>query len=134
MPSTPASTGPRVLVADDDADTISIWATILERAGVEVLAVSEPDEVLEAARAFAPTIALVDINLGPLDGHEVGASLRRLFPGLRIAAVTGDERLVTDDRSGEHGFDAHLVKPLDATHLLRVGQVLSKRGPPQPSE
>ena len=65
---------------------------------------------------------ILDIGLPKMDGHEVAQQIRREPWGQRICliAVTGWSDETDRAKSRAAGFDHHLVKPLDTTHLAQL--------------
>ena len=115
----------RVLVVDDDSASAVLWSRCLEREGYDARPVWDPHEAISVARTFQPHVAILDLHLGDLHGHTLGLELRRLFPALRLIAVTADSRIATDTQSQALGFAAHLVKPVGVTELVRVVQLVT---------
>jgi signal transduction histidine kinase len=112
----------RILLADDNADAVELLRDLLELEGHRVEVASNGLAALEAAEAFLPDIAFLDIGMPGLNGYEVARRLRAA-PALaqaRLVAVTGWGTREDRARSEAAGFDAHLTKPveLDALHAL----------------
>ena len=65
---------------------------------------------------------LLDIGLPELNGYEVARRIRAMPEGerVRLIALTGWGQVGDRARSSESGFDAHLVKPVDPTRLMRL--------------
>jgi CheY-like chemotaxis protein len=118
---------PRVLVVDDDSQLATFWAERLERAGFETRAVFDPLDALAHAPGFAPDLALLDIGLPGMDGHELGSRLREIDASLSLIAITGDDNARKGERSDALGFDAHLVKPVRIFDLERMIRVVMTR-------
>ncbi|MCZ4098151.1 MULTISPECIES: response regulator transcription factor [Streptomyces] len=121
---TEASGGPparnvRVLLADDQSMVREALATLLGlEDDIEVVAqVARGDEVLAAARAYAPDVALLDIEMPGLTGIEAAAQLRKALPGIRIVIVTTFGRPGYLRRAMESGAEAFLVKDAPASQL-----------------
>lgn len=114
----------RVLVVDDDADAARLWMLLLERAGFEVLGAHCGEQAIVAADDFVPDVALLDVHIGDVNGHDLGLALRARLPDVGLVALTGDDRPSCDARSVALGFDAHLVKPVLVKDLLRVVDAL----------
>ncbi len=121
---TPRSEG-RVLVVDDDEGMADRIASVLSRAGFRCVACTDAELALDAAEHFDPHIALVDLHLGNVHGHDLAARLRERSPReLLLVALTGDDHPRAHARSAALGFAAHLVKPVPLRDLLRVVRVL----------
>ncbi len=109
----------RVVVVEDNEDLRDIVCAILERAGHHTSVASSGDAGLALILAEKPDIALVDLGLPGLDGHEVARRVRaRLGSSIALVAVSG-YGLPEDKRAAhEAGFDRHLTKPIDTRTLL----------------
>jgi signal transduction histidine kinase len=117
-----ASVRRRILVADDNSDALESLATLLELGGHEVFSASNGALALESAERHLPDVALLDIGMPKLDGYEVARRIRAQPWGRRITlvALTGWGQESDRRRSGEAGFDSHLVKPLDLDKLTEL--------------
>lgn len=112
----------RVLVVDDNVDTVTTLALLVQESGHEVRTAYDGPAVLEAALDFRPDVVLLDIGLPGLNGFEVARRLRQQ-PALRkavLVAMTGYGRESDRQRSQEAGFDHHLVKPGDFGKVLQI--------------
>ncbi|HVV09402.1 response regulator transcription factor [Amycolatopsis sp.] len=80
----------KVLLADDQAMVRGALATVLGlEADIEVVAqVGSGDEVLPAAKEFAPDVALLDVQMPGKDGLTAAAELHAALPGCRIIVCT----------------------------------------------
>ena len=109
----------RVLVVDDDVDTVDTSALLLQLDGHEVQTASNGGRTLERAAAFRPHLILLDIGMPGMDGYEVGRRIQGLsLPArLYLAAVTGYGWQDDKRRSAEAGFDLHLTKPVELETL-----------------
>lgn len=112
----------RILVADDNPDALESLATLLELGGHEVFSAANGALALESAERHLPEVALLDIGMPKLDGYEVARRIRAQPWGRRITlvALTGWGQESDRRRSGEAGFDSHLVKPLDLDKLTAL--------------
>jgi signal transduction histidine kinase len=112
----------RILVADDNSDALESLATLLELGGHEVFSAANGALALESAERNLPEVALLDIGMPKLDGYEVARRIRAQPWGQRITlvALTGWGQESDRRRSGEAGFDSHLVKPLDLDKLTEL--------------
>jgi CheY-like chemotaxis protein len=112
----------RVLVVDDNADTVTTLAMLVQESGHEVRTAFDGLAVLEAALDYRPNVVLLDIGLPGLNGFEVAKRLRQQ-PALQdavLVAMTGYGQESDRQRSQEAGFDHHLVKPADLGKVLQI--------------
>jgi CheY-like chemotaxis protein len=110
------------LVADDNSDALESLATLLELGGHEVFSAANGALALESAERNLPEVALLDIGMPKLDGYEVARRIRAQpwGRGITLVALTGWGQDSDRRRSGEAGFDTHLVKPLDLDKLTEL--------------
>ena len=115
-----AGSAGRVLIVDDNRDALTLLADALSAVGYEVRTAHDGPEALNAAPAFKPHVAVLDIGLPVMDGYELATRLRAIagLRALRLIAVTGYGQDSDRRRSETSGFDAHLVKPVALDELL----------------
>ena len=111
----------RILIVDDNADGRETLAMMLGLHGHEVHEAVDGPTGVEAALAWKPDAAIVDIGLPGFDGYEVARRIRAAAKGvaIRLVALTGYGQ--EDDRRQAlaAGFDSFLVKPADL-HALQA--------------
>jgi CheY-like chemotaxis protein len=110
----------RVLVVEDNDDAREMLRTMLELQGHEVFEAADGAAGVSMATKFRPEVALVDIGLPVMDGYEVARYIRRELGPTRLIAISGYGRPEDRQRALEAGFDEHLVKPVDAPHLVAM--------------
>jgi CheY-like chemotaxis protein/anti-sigma regulatory factor (Ser/Thr protein kinase) len=118
----------RVLVVDDNVDTVTTLAMLVTESGHDVRTAYDGWTVLEAALDYRPNVVLLDIGLPGLNGFEVAKQLRQQ-PALKnvvLVAMTGYGGESDSQRSISAGFDHHLVKPGDFGRLLRILATVSE--------
>ncbi|WP_406409505.1 response regulator transcription factor [Streptomyces halstedii] len=109
----------RLLLAEDQSMVREALAALLGlEPDIEVVAqVARGDEVLAAARAHRPDVALLDIEMPGRTGIEAAADLHRELPGVKVVVVTTFGRPGYLRRAMEAGADAFLVKDAPASRL-----------------
>jgi CheY-like chemotaxis protein len=109
----------RVLVVDDNADTVETITFLLKASGHEVHAALDGTAAVALARRIRPDFLFLDLGLPGLDGFEVARLLRSEpgFDAMRIIALTGSGHDADRERSREVGIDSYLVKPIDPKFL-----------------
>jgi CheY-like chemotaxis protein len=113
-------------VVDDNEDMLEIMKDALEVLGHSVRTAHDGPSALEAAEAFEPDIALVDIGLPVMDGYELAKHLRQMKqPPRHLVAVTGYGQDADKQRSTAAGFERHLIKPVDLGTVTQVVNELS---------
>lgn len=105
----------KILIADDEADIVSMLCSFFERKGYFVLSATNGKEVLKQVER-QPDIILLDINMPELDGLEVCRRIRDYIvcPILFLTARIED----TDKVKGfAVGGDDYIVKPFSLVEL-----------------
>jgi len=131
MPTAPF----RILVVDDDAQTVSAIRLYLERDGFDVAVAADGREALKLASATPrPDLIVLDLMLPGMDGLEV---CRRLRSHSDVPIIMLTARSTEEDRLEglELGADDYVVKPFSPRELTaRVHAVLRRvpgaDGPP----
>jgi DNA-binding response OmpR family regulator len=125
-----ATTGPVILVADDDEDILLLLTFHFERAGYVVAQARNGLEALQVAAERRPALAVLDVTMPELDGFEVTRELRangvtRSMPVILLTA----RAQATDVAQGmAAGADEYVKKPFDADDLKdRVERLLRPR-------
>jgi CheY-like chemotaxis protein len=131
----PTSVSRRMLVVDDNADSLESTAMLLGMLGHQVVTAVDGVDAVRQAEAFKPEVILMDLGLPKLDGHGATRQIRQQpwGSGIIIVAVTGWGQESDRIRSREAGCDAHLVKPIDVGDLEHLLTTLPPRQT-EPSE
>lgn len=129
-PSAEASQRPlRVLVVDDNEDAANSMADILRLMGHHAEVAFSGLEAMHMAEDVEPDLVLLDIGLPEIDGFEVARRLRRgTRRQARLVAVTGYGAEDDRRRSGEAGFDEHVVKPVMPEAIAGILERARKQG------
>ncbi|BAY41200.1 two-component hybrid sensor and regulator [Nostoc sp. NIES-2111] len=121
---TPNLQGLRIVVVDDDADTLELLTFILEQYGVTVEAVSSAKEALEAIAQTKPDILLSDIGMPDVDGYMLIKQVREMEVSsgtkLRAIALTAFAGETNSQKIISAGFQRHLTKPVEPSELATV--------------
>ncbi len=136
QPESKSSQNLRVLIVDDNQDNADSLRRLLSMTGHDVRAVYDGAEGVRIVEEFCPDVVLLDIGMPTIDGHEVCRRIRSTPWGRNITVVAqtgwGQER--DRQRTGEVGFDYHLVKPIDPTALSELlTKIGNGRGPRTPT-
>jgi CheY-like chemotaxis protein len=122
----------RVLVADDERDTVKTLTAILELEGHVVRGVPSGPEVLSTIPIFRPDAIILDVSITGLSGYAVAQAVRHSFTDLRrplMIAVSGVWKQAGDRMVAQQvGFDHYLVKPCDPGKVIELLATLSTRG------
>jgi DNA-binding response OmpR family regulator len=114
----------RIVLADDNFDTLATLKAILRDEGHEVLGVGNGRSALEAVRHFDPDVVILDIAMPDLSGWEVAREIRTASGQSDrplLIATSGRYKQASDKMLGEiAGFHHYLVKPYESSALLAL--------------
>ena len=127
--------GVTALVVEDNVDMLEFLLRILEERGALVIGVRTAGAALEALSApqrHSFNVLISDIGLPGIDGYEL---IRRVRTDLKLTterfpaiAVTAFGRKEDRQRALDSGFQAHLSKPYEVTHLVAALRKLRADG------
>ncbi|MCC6747096.1 MAG: response regulator [Deltaproteobacteria bacterium] len=127
--------GAKILLVEDNENNRYLATFLLERHGFTVIAAQNGREALERARAEAPELILLDIQMPEMDGYETAERLKA-DPELAAIPVVGVSSfaMVGDrERALALGFSGYLEKPIDpATFVDQVRAYLRSERTPGP--
>ena len=131
-PSRDAHGQTRVLVVDDDPQTLRYVRDALTEAGYAVFVTGDPDGLPDLIRSQKPSLVLLDVVLPGTDGIELMESVPELadLPVIFISVYGRDETIV---RALDAGAADYIVKPFSSSELTaRVRAALRVRAEPEP--
>jgi len=109
-----------VLVVDDHEDNRRILRDLLRSAGYEVIEATTGEDGVTTAKARAPDLILMDIQLPGIDGYEATRRIKaddalRRIPLIVVTsyALSGD-----DAKALAAGADAYVAKPFSPRAML----------------
>ena len=118
----PGVRGLRVVVVDNDRDTLDLLDVLLRNAGMEVRSCASASEALAIAGTWDAQLLISDIQLPEMDGYRLIAELQTRLGGnsRRIRAIALTTAAESDDlrRAHDAGFDLHIRKPFEPQDLL----------------
>jgi signal transduction histidine kinase len=134
LQSTSAGAG-RILIVDDNRDSAEMLAAALSALGYATHVTFDAPGALRAVQELQFDVALLDIGLPVMSGYELAHRLRELPASAETAliAVTGYGQPRDRLASGDAGFDAHLVKPVDLEQLAHLVAAVRKGRPTRSS-
>ena len=107
--------GLKVLIIDDDWESLDVMSEILRVHGAEVRSVQRASEVIAALAEFRPDVLLCDIAMPDEDGYSLIRRIRALplEAGGQVPAVAVTAMVTLGDRNRAiaAGFQLHVTKP-----------------------
>ena len=118
----------RILVVDDNVDTVLSFSMLLKASGHEVKTAHDGPTAVKRAVEYVPDVVLLDIGLPGLNGYEVARQIRK-EPTLKkvvLVALTGYGQESDKHASAEAGFNHHLIKPARIAEVRHILETVAK--------
>ncbi|SAL34781.1 ATP-binding response regulator [Caballeronia humi] len=119
MAAAPQQRAQRILIVDDNRDAAEALEALLTMSGHECEVAYDGASALDAADAFMPTVAVIDIGLPDMTGFEVARGLREKARGraLFLVALSGYTTPDFRENADDAGFDHYFAKPMSIDDL-----------------
>ena len=111
---------PKILVVDDDPDTLTIIKIKLEMYGFLVEVVSHWPKIEKEINQFLPDLILLDVGLDGADGREICKKLKEDPVTNDIPVVLLSANHTVKDEHQKYKADNFIPKPLEAKNLVEV--------------
>ena len=115
---------PLALVIDDSQVMRELLAHLLKDADCEVVEASDGVEGIAKLEESSPDFVVLDVHIGSGNGIEFLRELRRDYSGIKVAMLTGSDRLEGVDS------DAVIPKPFTIEQLTSTVAKLAPRSAP----
>ncbi|HEY9246403.1 MAG TPA: response regulator [Candidatus Methanoperedens sp.] len=109
----------KIMVVDDEPDTVDLVKLVLETEGFEVLTAFSGAECLQKLAFERPDAVLLDIMMPEMDGWEVFKKIRDIYEDLPVAMLTVRNQDI-DKMLGLHVLkaDDYITKPFGRKYLV----------------
>jgi PAS domain S-box-containing protein len=116
--------GVRILLMEDDPDTLEMLRSIFDERGAEVITAASIPEALDALERRDPNALILDITSPDKDGYELIRQVRErdAEQGGKIPAIAVTARATAEDRvrALSSGFQMHMARPIDPDEMIAV--------------
>ena len=118
----PGQTPKRILVADDNADSLVLLTTMLERVGFKLRGVENGESAIEAFKSWRPHLICMDMRMPVMDGYASTKAIRELPGGerVKILAVTASVFEEQRDEILGAGCDEFVRKPVQEGDFFEI--------------
>ncbi len=130
----------KILIVDDDVDSLKLISLMLKRQGYEVAVAESGGKALKKAASEAPNLIILDVMMPDMNGLDVCRSLRANPQTANTPIIMFTAKTLIDDKvkGFEAGADDYLTKPTHPAELAnRIKSVLQRKGnitpPPKPA-
>ncbi|MGH7319393.1 MAG: ATP-binding protein, partial [Candidatus Rokuibacteriota bacterium] len=128
-----AISGLRLLIVDDEPETLELFTRLFRQHGAEVVAAKSAAEALDQLAAGLPDVLICDIEMPGEDGYSLIRKVRALGlkEGGSVPAVAVTAYGSVDDRIRllAAGFQMHVPKPVEPAELVTVVASVAGRTP-----
>jgi len=112
--------GKHILIVDDYADALDMWALYLRALGYRVSTAADGAAAIVQAERLVPDLIVLDLELPIVSGFDAAKRLRanpetQFIP---LIAATGYSHVKQLERAREAGFDQIVIKPCDPDMLV----------------
>ncbi len=109
----------KVLVVDDEPDTLELVKLVLESGGFETVLAASGIEALAIVGNTKPDLVLLDIMMPDMDGWDVFRKIKEKYPKIPIAILTAKAQNI-DKLLGLHVLkaDDYITKPFGKNELI----------------
>jgi CheY-like chemotaxis protein len=126
-PLAPSLQGRRLLVVDDDEDTVQTIAALLREAGAQVSTATSAGAALDILQHEDIDVLLSDLEMPEVDGLELARRVRKLpklrqMPAIAVSAHTRPEEAAA---ALSAGYDLHVAKPVEVPQLVTAIETLA---------
>ena len=117
-----------ILIVDDDRTVVRLCQRLLERAGYQVIAVTDPLEGIRSLAQREIGLLITDIRMPVMDGFELIGQAKQIRPDLPVLVMTGFASVDNAIQALHRGVDGLILKPFENTSDLvqSVQQVLEE--------
>lgn len=119
----------KILIVDDDIDSLKLIGLMLQRHGYDVVAANAGNQAMSKALSDSPDLIILDIMMPDIDGYEVCRRLRANADTRSIPIIMFTAKTLVDDKVAgfEAGADDYLTKPTHPAELAsRVKAILAR--------
>ena len=122
FPRDKAINGTRILVVEDQTDTLEMLTAVFERRGYDVTGCDSAQRALELIAREDFDLLVSDVGMPTMDGLQLIKALRDNKALKRISAIalTGYASKKDSEAALNAGFDLHLSKPIDPNELTEA--------------
>lgn len=121
--------GQKILVVEDNELNLKLFCDLLGAHGYEAEPVRDGREAVERARAFAPELIVMDIQMPHISGLDLIEQMKG-DEGLKtipIMAVTAYAAKGDEDRIREAGAEGYVSKPISVVRFVEEVEGLLER-------
>ena len=111
----------KILIVEDDENSLYLAAFVLEKEGYEVIEARDGFEAIDKTLEESPNLILMDMQLPGLDGYEATRRIKadERVSKIPIVALTAYAMKGDREKTFEAGCSGHIEKPIDPTNFVQ---------------
>ncbi len=125
----------KILVVDDDTNSLRLAESILKSNGYEVVALNDPQFIFKVIKSEKPDLIVSDIIMPHIDGYTLCQELKKIYhdkiPVILCTAKSYEQELI-ERAYKEFGAAGFIIKPFKENELLEQVQRVLLQKPPVP--
>jgi two-component system cell cycle response regulator DivK len=120
--------GQKILIVEDNELNLKLFCDLLRAHGFEVEPVRDGREALERARAFAPELVIMDIQMPHVSGLELIEQMKaeETLQAVPVLAVTAYAAKGDEERIRDAGAEGYVSKPISVVRFVESVRALLK--------
>ncbi len=120
----------KILIVDDDLETLRLVGLMLQRQGYQVVAANNGSQALKLAHSELPDLIVLDVMMPDMDGFQVTRQLRSQSETSNVPILMFTAKSQVDDKLAGYdaGVDDYLTKPVHPVELVARIKALLTRG------
>ncbi|WP_432697720.1 sigma-54-dependent transcriptional regulator [Marinobacterium sp. YM272] len=111
---------PSVLIVEDDQELREALSDTLELSDIEHLTAGSGEEALELMKKQPVEMVISDVNMPGIDGHQLLAQVRTLYPATPVALITAFGQVEKAVDAIRNGAVDYLMKPFEPQQLIEL--------------
>jgi len=116
----------KILIVDDETDTLKLLRLRLEKKGYQITACENGKDALSEARKIIPHLAILDIKLPDMTGYDILKMFKvdPLLKNIPVIFSTADASVALKQTARTYEANDYVIKPYDAQQLLKKIELL----------
>ena len=110
----------KILVVDDEQGIRDVLSELLSRRGYQVLTASRGEEALGIIKQSFPAAVILDYLMPGMDGLEILSKIKKDYPDVLVAILTGAGSEYIAVRAMKLGADNYICKPIEKGKLYKI--------------
>ncbi len=119
----------KILIVDDDVETLRLVGLMLQRQGYEITAASNGIQAISLAKKEKPALIILDVMMPDIDGYQLAREIRQNPEIAKTPILMFTAKSQIDDKVAGYdaGADDYLTKPIHPAELVAHIKALLNR-------